>query len=155
MLFGLGVGIELIIFGLVFTVISGITNYFVYKNIKRMNYLKKFGMETVGTIVDYKKVRNYSKEENSNIKRYKYYALVEFQVEGETYSVYIYGGHFSNRSIGREVVVIYDPQNPEKAMSKQLEASSWILYIFLVFIPIELLFGLGLLIVGILISVKL
>ena len=94
-----------ILFGLIFVVVGIVLLYFAISSIKTYNEKSKTFIEITSTIVDYK----YNDEGLQAI-------VVEYVVDGETYQKI--SNTYTNmpKSIGTEVPIKYNPNNPKDAI---------------------------------------
>lgn len=94
-----------ILFGLIFVVVGIVLLYFAISSIKTYNEKSKTFIEITSTIVDYK----YNDEGLQAI-------IVEYVVDGETYQKI--SNTYTNmpKSIGTEVPIKYNPNNPKDAI---------------------------------------
>lgn len=79
-------------------------------DINRMNYFKEHGIDTTGRVVDYARA---SDEDNDDI----YYAIYEYYVDGERYTVKDSEYSYSKPIKGKKHVVYYEPENPAEAVT--------------------------------------
>lgn len=79
-------------------------------DINKINYFKEHGVDVVGKVVDYDRSTD---EDDDDI----YYAIYEYYVDGNNYTVKASDYTYSKPSMGAKHVVYYNPENPSEAMT--------------------------------------
>ncbi len=103
-----------IIMGLILIVISSGNLLFILYEWYCDRKLQRRGVETIGRITD---AATYPDIENVNTGQYRLYA--EFKVGDATYHANSrFAGGSRDEFLGKETVIVYDPDNPEKSRFK-------------------------------------
>jgi hypothetical protein len=103
-----------IIMGLILFVIASVNLVIVLYEWHCDRKLVRSGVETTGRITD---AATYPEIENVSSGQYRFYA--EFSVSGVTYHAGSrFSGGMKDELLGREVAILYDPEDPEKSRFK-------------------------------------
>ena len=115
----------------------GVALIFAGVNMKHENaYMREFGVETVGIVVDYDIYVVESEDEEDGtitVDETRYYAILEYQAEGKTYTWKStnYTKDKKSYEIGDTVPLIYAPDDPENVFLPDEYTNSSVLFCFI------------------------